>query len=195
MSQGAPCSKRQEGWWGKHLFTPYYDPPSPHWAHSRGTEKIKRPVLPISINVSTFLSFQKGFCISAETLYHVSQSFVLVNTAQTGQLHWEWVQGSPPATATTGHLPSQSKPDTNATYGSCCRTRHASQPLFINVQIGFISWQAEEIWKKKSWSSILFFETNTWRLVGNQHTTVIPSNKGWSQVQWRTLHFFQNWQI
>lgn len=107
-----------------------------------------------------FLELSKGFCISAETLYHVSQSFVLVNTAQTGQLYWEWVQGSPPATATTGHLPSQSKPDTNAIYGSCCRTRQASQPLFINVQIGFIPWQAEEIWKKKSWSSVLFFERN-----------------------------------
>lgn len=105
-----------------------------------------------------FLELSKRFCISAETLYRVSQSFVLVNTAQTGQLYWEWVQGSPPATATTGHLPSQSEPDTNAIYRSCCRTRQASQPLFINVQIGFISCQAE---KKKE--NILKFHLIFWK--------------------------------
>lgn len=41
------------------VFTQHYDPPSPLWADSRGIEKIKKPVLAISINVSTFWSFQR----------------------------------------------------------------------------------------------------------------------------------------
>lgn len=115
-----------------------------------------------------FLEVSKGFCISAETLYHVSQSFVLVNIAQTGQLYRERVQGSPPATATTGHLPSQSKPDTKAIYWSCSRTRQASQPLFTNVQPGFIHGRQKRFERKRSEVLSYFLkEINTWRLVGN----------------------------
>lgn len=162
------CSLQQvTGWATGKFFTSCYDSPSPLWADSRGIEKIKRPVLPISINVSIFWSFQRG---SVSQQRHCIMFLKCWWTLpRQGQLYWQWVRGSPPATATTGHLPSQRKPDTNAIYRSCCRTRQASQPLFINVQIGFLSWQAEEVWKKKSWSSVLFFERNrylkiSWKL-------------------------------
>lgn len=67
------------------------------------------------------------FKTSATSLYRVSfKSSVLVNIVQTGKLYSKWVQGSPPAPTTTGHLPSRGKPDTNTIYGSRCRTRQAS---------------------------------------------------------------------
>lgn len=96
-----------------------------------------------------FLELSKGFCISAETLYHVSQFRAGEHCPDRATLLGVSAR-LPPATATTGHLPSQSKPDTNAIYGSCCRTRQASQPLFINVQIGFIHGRQKRFERKSS---------------------------------------------